>query len=168
MKAQALMAKAVQAAASAKVLLDAGDADGACNRAYYAMFDAARAALSAVGHGIGKTHRGVINAFSDRLVRNGPVSKETGRLLKLAEAFRHVADYGGDPVGLDDARQIVEHAQTFVAAMRADFLPEGADDGTQRRFTAPPPPARPRGTRSRTPASASGRTGCARRTPPAA
>ena len=92
MKAQALMAKAVQAAASAKVLLDAGDADGACNRACYAMFDAARAALSAAGHGIGKTRRGVINAFSDRLVRNGPVPKETGRLLKLAEAFRYVAD----------------------------------------------------------------------------
>ena len=31
MKAQDLMAKAVQAAASAKVLLDTGDADGACN-----------------------------------------------------------------------------------------------------------------------------------------
>lgn len=43
------MAKAMQAAASAKVLLDAGDTDGACNRAYYAMFDAARAALLASG-----------------------------------------------------------------------------------------------------------------------
>ena len=32
-----LLAKAIQAAASAKVLLDTGDADGACNRAYYAM-----------------------------------------------------------------------------------------------------------------------------------
>ena len=45
MKAQQLLAKAIQAAASAKVLLDTGDADGACNRAYYAMFDAARAAF---------------------------------------------------------------------------------------------------------------------------
>jgi len=43
------MAKAAQAAASAKVLLDIGDADGASNRAYYAMFDAARAALLAAG-----------------------------------------------------------------------------------------------------------------------
>lgn len=39
-----LMAKARRAVLSAKVLLDVGDADGACNRAYYAMFDAARAA----------------------------------------------------------------------------------------------------------------------------
>ena len=40
-----LMKKAVRACASARVLLDLGDVDGACNRAYYAMFDAARAAL---------------------------------------------------------------------------------------------------------------------------
>jgi uncharacterized protein (UPF0332 family) len=32
--ARELMAKARRAAVSAKLLLDAGDADGACNRAY--------------------------------------------------------------------------------------------------------------------------------------
>lgn len=86
------MAKAVQAVVSAKVLLDTGDADGACNRAYYAMFDAARAGLLASGENIGKTHKGVLNAFSDRLVKNGPFPKEMGRLLKHAETFRYVAD----------------------------------------------------------------------------
>ena len=49
MKAEDPMTKALQAAASAKVLLDTGDADGACNRAYYAIFDAARAALRLQG-----------------------------------------------------------------------------------------------------------------------
>ena len=39
------MVKATRAADSAKLLLDAGDLEGACNRAYYAMFDAAHAAL---------------------------------------------------------------------------------------------------------------------------
>lgn len=39
------MAKVLYAAKSASLLLDTGDLDGACNRAYYAMFDAARAAL---------------------------------------------------------------------------------------------------------------------------
>lgn len=39
------MVKAARAASSARVLLNAGDAEGACNRAYYAMFDAAHAAL---------------------------------------------------------------------------------------------------------------------------
>jgi uncharacterized protein (UPF0332 family) len=40
---QAHLAKARPALASAKLLLASGDVDGACNRAYYAMFDAARA-----------------------------------------------------------------------------------------------------------------------------
>ena len=69
MKVEDLMAKTVRAAESARVLLDRGDADGSCNRAYYAMFDAARAALLAAGFDVGKTHRGVLNAFNERLVR---------------------------------------------------------------------------------------------------
>ena len=44
-----LMAKADKASSSARALLDLGDVDGAANRAYYAMFDAARAALLASG-----------------------------------------------------------------------------------------------------------------------
>jgi uncharacterized protein (UPF0332 family) len=123
-KAHDLMAKAVQALESAKLLLDAGDADGASNRAYYAMFDAARAALLTSGLDVGKTHKGVLSAFSDRLVKNGPIPKEVGRLLKHAETFRYVADYEGDPVELGDARQLVQQAETFVAAMRAEFMPE--------------------------------------------
>lgn len=124
MKAHDLMAKAVQALESAKLLLNAGDADGASNRAYYAMFDAARAALLTLGLDVGKTHKGVLSAFSDRLVKNGPIPKEVGRLLKHAETFRYVADYEGDPVELGDARQLVQQAETFVAAMRAEFMPE--------------------------------------------
>lgn len=128
MKAHDLMAKAVQAAVSAKVLLDTGDTDGACNRAYYAMFDAARAALLLSGFDVGKTHKGVLNAFSDRLVKDGPLPKEMGRLLKHAETFRYVADYEGDPVELSDAREIAEQADIFVTAMRAEFVPEENSD----------------------------------------
>lgn len=129
MKAQDLMAKAAQATASAKLLLDAGDADGATNRAYYAMFDAARAALSACGHDIGKTHKGVLNAFSARLVKNGPLPKEMGRLLKQAETYRYVADYEGAPVELGDARKMVEQAEAFVTTLQAGFVlrESGAD-----------------------------------------
>lgn len=119
-----LMAKALQAANSAKVLLETGDADGACNRAYYAIFDAARAALLASGHEVGKTHRGVLSAFSDHLVRNGPLPKEMGRLLKQAETRRYVADYEGDPVEISDAQEMVGQAETFVAEMHSQFMPK--------------------------------------------
>lgn len=129
MKFGDLMAKAVQAAESARVLLDRGDADGACNRAYYAMFDAARAALVATGCEAGKTHRGVLNAFHDRLVKDGPIPKEVGRLLKHAEAFRYVADYSDNVVELVDARGMVEQAEAFVAAVRTVLAPGGEADG---------------------------------------
>lgn len=109
-----LMSKAGQAAESARALLDRDDADGACNRVYYAMFDAARAALLASGHDVGKTHRGVLNAFNDLLVKDGPIPKEAGRLLKHAEAFRYVADYSDNAVDLIDANRMVEQAEAFV------------------------------------------------------
>jgi len=131
-KASDLMAKAIQAGTSARILLDTGDTDGACNRAYYAMFDAARAALLASGHDVGKTHKGVLNAFSDRLVKNGPFAKEMGRLLKQAETFRYVADYEGNPVEPSDARTMVEQAEQFISAMRDELPLESLDEHSSR------------------------------------
>lgn len=113
------------------MLLTTGDADGACNRTYYAMFDAARAALLASGAEVGKTHKGVLNAFSERLVKNGPMPKEIGRLLKHAETFRYVGDCEGDQVELSDAQTMVLQADTFVAAMQAAFMSDNANgDGS--------------------------------------
>lgn len=127
MKAQSLMAKAIQAAASAKVLLDTGDADGACNRAYYAMFDASRAALLASGAPvepeIAKTHNGLISAFSLHLVKTGRVPVELGKALNKAEELRLVADYKGDPIEKEDAAWAVDQAQVFVHAMQTTFMP---------------------------------------------
>ena len=121
------MAKAAQAAASARLLLDSNDADGACNRAYYAMFAAARAALLVSGQGSNKTHRGVLNAFSEHLIKNGKLSKDTGRLLKLAETYRYVADYEGDSVTMDDARKMVDQAVRFIASVRGELMPTRRD-----------------------------------------
>ena len=116
------MAKAVQAVASARMLLAFGDADGACNRAYYAMFDAARAVLLASGYEIGKTHSGILNAFSERFVKNCLLPKEIGRLLKHAETFRYVADYESESVDESDAKKMVQQADNFVATLQAKFM----------------------------------------------
>ena len=129
---QILMTKADQACASARALLDFGDVDGACNRAYYAMFDAARAALLAsnapVNPDIGKTHRGLISAFGDHLIKNGPISKDMGRLLNRAEEIRLVADYRGDSVERGDAEEMVKQAEAFVTTMRAHFMPKDSNN----------------------------------------
>lgn len=125
-----LMAKAIQAVASARVLLALGDEDGACNRAYYAMFDSAQAALLISGvpapDALGKSHRGLINTFSAYLVKDGPVSKELGRQLKRAEEMRLVADYNGESVRQADAAELVVQAEVFVSAMQRLFFQDNA------------------------------------------
>jgi uncharacterized protein (UPF0332 family) len=99
-----LMEKASRAVASARLLLDVGDVDGVCNRAYYAMFDAARAALIQSGAPVvpevAKTHSGLISAFSLHLVKAGRVPTEFG---KAAET-RLIADYTGDEVTAQTAQ----------------------------------------------------------------
>jgi uncharacterized protein (UPF0332 family) len=119
------MQKAARALASARLLLDAGDADGACNRAYYAMFDAARAALASEAEPEAtRTHNGLIAAFGLRLIKTGRLPRELGRMLNRAEEVRLLADYMGGAVEPQDARELLSQAEAFVSAVR-DYL-EGA------------------------------------------
>ena len=125
------MEKAERAAKSARLLLEAGDADGACNRAYYAMFDAARAALLAskapVAAEVARTHGGLISAFSLHLVKTGLVSVEFGRTLNRAEEIRLIADYLGDPIELDMATWVVGQSEAFIQEMHMKFLGSMSD-----------------------------------------
>jgi uncharacterized protein (UPF0332 family) len=124
--AKALMTKAERAYASARVLLSIGDVDGAANRAYYAMFDAARAALiisnEATDYDIGKTHSGLISAFGNQLIKTGLVSKEMGRLLNRAYETRQIADYNGASVELSDVTEMVENAEFLVIELKTKFI----------------------------------------------
>lgn len=118
-----LMAKASRALASAQLLLDSGDVDGACNRAYYAMFDAARAALlwvrAPVPAEVARTHSGLITAFSLHVVKPGLVAIDHGRALNKVEDLRLIADYRGDPVTVENAAWAPEQAQAFLAAVQS-------------------------------------------------
>jgi uncharacterized protein (UPF0332 family) len=126
LNAQDLMTKAVRAAESAKILLDTDDKEGACDRAYYAMFNAARAALLAsvapVEPDIARTHSGLISAFSLHLVKTGRVPVEYGRALNRVEELRLIADYRGDPIEQEQAAWAVNQAQIFVQIMQAMFM----------------------------------------------
>jgi uncharacterized protein (UPF0332 family) len=120
-----LMTKAVRAVSSAKLLIEAGDVDGASNRAYYAMFDAARAVLTASGSSIEveriRTHAGLISAFSMHVVKTGMVPPNLGRALNRAQQVRLVADYTGGVVDPGEATRIVQEAEEFVATIEARF-----------------------------------------------
>jgi len=122
-----LMDKASRAVASAKLLLEAGDVDGACNRAYYAMFDAARAALlwagSDVSPTVAKTHSGLISAFSLHLVKTGRLPIEIGKALNRAAEIRMIADYTGDEVPADKAQWVIDQAVLFVDVVQREIAP---------------------------------------------
>lgn len=128
MNTEDLMAKAVRAAMSARLLLEAGDADGASNRAYFAMFDAARAGLTAsrstVDPEVARTHNGLIAAFSLHLVKTGRVALDLGRALNKVEEIRLIADYKGDPVDYEHAAWAVQQAEAFVQAIMTEFMPD--------------------------------------------
>lgn len=127
MNATDLMNKASTAVASAKLLLDANDIDGACNRAYYAMFDAAKAALvwadAPIDPTAVKTHSGLISAFSLHLVKPGKIAVDLGKAFNRVGEIRMIADYSGDHVTQDNAEWAIDQASEFVAAV-ASLDPE--------------------------------------------
>src|SRR5206468_3434469 len=68
-----LWSKAQAASRSAQLLLENGDTDGAVNRAYYAVFGAARAALATVRLSLAKSkrHGTIYRRFETHLVQAG-------------------------------------------------------------------------------------------------
>ena len=124
--AQDSMAKAQRALASAHTLLEDRGNDGAWNRAYYAMFDAARAALIAsnapVPPEVAKTHSGLISAFSLHLVKTERFPLELGRSLNRVEDLRLVADYKGDPIDTAQVQSAIEQPEHFVSRVAATFF----------------------------------------------
>ncbi|MET3614518.1 uncharacterized protein (UPF0332 family) [Rhizobium aquaticum] len=117
------MTKAARALASARLLLDAGDTDGVCNRIYYTMFDAAKAALMATDappEAIdAKTHSGLIAAFSFHVVKRGFVVADHGRSFNRLHELRMIADYRGDAIEEPLVRQAITDATAFVSAVEA-------------------------------------------------
>jgi uncharacterized protein (UPF0332 family) len=120
------MRKAEAALAGARLLLEAGDTDGTCSRAYYAMFDAAHAALFALGIEEAsapiKTHNGLIAKFGQHLVLGRHLAATHGEALNTVQRFRQLADYTGDAVSLSDAQWSVAQAHAFIEAIQKHFV----------------------------------------------
>jgi uncharacterized protein (UPF0332 family) len=117
-----LMARSRQSLASAGLLFEADDMNGTCDRACYAMFNAARAVLLAQGHEAAansKTHSGLIAAFSKNVIRENVLDPRFGRQFNEALQARLIADYGTDSIALESARRILASAEEFVAAIQS-------------------------------------------------
>lgn len=124
--ALAYIGKAERALSAARLLLKSEDTEGACSRAYYAMFDAARASLIATGHlyeGMNiKTHAGVIAAFGQALVQTGKVDPAFGRAFNRLQDVRVRADYMAGSPSAEEAAWAVTQAEAFLAMMRDQFF----------------------------------------------
>lgn len=113
--------KAERALRAARLLNDAKEIEGACNRAYYAMYDAAHAALLAVNkadYKVTKTQSGLIAAFGLHIVTAHKITRELGRTLNEVEQLRLLADYTGEDITAEQASNAVTKAEIFVAAVR--------------------------------------------------
>ena len=123
--AQFYLTRSDRALASARMLLQEGDAAGAGNRAYYAMFDAVHAALRIAGivtEGSGpKTHNGLITLFSKELVQTGRLDVAYSKALNKVQQVRLQGDYATDPLPLEEAARAVEQAEAFVEGLRTAF-----------------------------------------------
>ena len=117
------MRKAERALDEARLLLRDEKTEGACSRAYYAMHDAAHAALLATGFetpdAIIKTHHTLIAEFGTKLVLGGQIDASIGRAFNKVEEMRLLADYSAEPPPLDKTQGAVEQAEVFVAAVRS-------------------------------------------------
>jgi uncharacterized protein (UPF0332 family) len=111
--------RAKMMARSARLLLETGDLVSAVNRAYYAMFEAARAALSAIDAKLLKTraHATLIRRFGKHVVEERGFDRALGRLFSQTEGVRIGVDYENDPVDEATARRLVDGADRFVTAV---------------------------------------------------
>jgi uncharacterized protein (UPF0332 family) len=115
------MARADRCLASAGLLLAAGDSASAIDRAYYAMFYAAKAALAATGDETAiaiKTHSSVIAQFGLQIVRMRGLDARFGKSLNYAHDLRLKADYDEIwPQDRDAAEALMPQARTFIEAI---------------------------------------------------
>jgi len=110
--------KAFERLKVAEKLFRDSDYEDAISRAYYAMYHAARAALTTVNI-FPKTHEGVVSEFGRKFVLTGIFPKELGKNLADAKAARETYEYSVTAtVGKSEAEAISSNAQKFVSAIK--------------------------------------------------
>ena len=103
----------------ARELADSGHAADSVSRSYYAMFHAATAALLALGIER-SSHRGIIAAFGESLVKGGHMDARHHAAFRKAFDARIESDYLPEPAEtIEKARAILDEAREFIVACRS-------------------------------------------------
>jgi uncharacterized protein (UPF0332 family) len=101
--------------AGARAALDA-DSGGAISAAYYAMFYAARAALSE-RDAYARTHSGTWNLFQQKFVDSDEFDSELLTEARNAQRKREDADYRAWAAPSAEAQRVIELADRFLRAI---------------------------------------------------
>ena len=115
-RSEEFMGQARERVPAARELLEAGHLEPAVSIAYYAMLNAARAALSENDEQA-RTHRGTWHRFHDRYVASGAFDEKLHTLATSAQHARERGDYEAVTPHPDEAEEIVDGASAFVTAV---------------------------------------------------
>lgn len=106
---------------AARELYSKGFFEDSASRSYYAMFHAARAALTKVGITT-RTHEGTVSEFGRRLVLQGVFPRDLGRALAEAKAARETYEYSATmKIEKDEAEALLKDAERFVSQVKNQF-----------------------------------------------
>ncbi len=120
---RAFLAKAEESLAGAEREFAAGAYNNCANRAYYACFQAAIAALIRVGIGPSSgddrwRHEAVRSQFNEQLIKRRKLYRSELRgTLDAGARLRNEADYGTTPVTEIQAARALRRARAFVSAI---------------------------------------------------
>jgi uncharacterized protein (UPF0332 family) len=112
--------KAAEAGEAARLLFEAGSYDGAANRAYYAMFNAARAALAAstdLNIEDIRRHSAVLQLFSLHIVKPGLAPAKLSADINEVFQARALADYSTASIPVEDARELLQLMDQMLTAI---------------------------------------------------
>jgi uncharacterized protein (UPF0332 family) len=113
------MSKARRALESSAALLGKGDFEGSVNRAYYAMFHAARAALASRSIEIRSRKHGIlVGQFSRHFITDGVLPKALGQAINEVQKLRHAGDYEAPVLARQEAEEALVSAREFVMAIK--------------------------------------------------
>src|ERR1044071_6442305 len=115
-RSEEFMDQAQERLEAAQGALAAGHLSVAVSVAYYAMLNAARAALSENDENT-RTHRGAWNAFRIRYVITDAFDARLFTMAQHAQVAREAGDYAAVTPSQDEASSYVEGAGDFIAAV---------------------------------------------------
>lgn len=113
-----LMKRAWKRLEAAELLFNQGFYEDSISRAYYSMFYGARTLLLTKNVTV-KTHRGLISKFGEKFIENGPIEREFGRNLRIAEELREESEYSiSREISAKEAKLVLIDAKEFLERIK--------------------------------------------------